>query len=99
MDGPSGFSASNGSKTNPPRSSDSRLVMLNEVQSSIKFGWDLHAKFGTFSLVALQPENVIGRAARPSRARADRDFTGPVGLGPVDSDLTSIPGRVRSEAI
>ena len=43
-------------------------------------------------------ENVIGRAVRLSRARADRDFSGSVGLGPGDLDLTSIPGRVRSEA-
>jgi hypothetical protein len=32
------------------------------------------------------PENVIGRAVQLPRARADRDFTGPVGLGPGDSD-------------
>src|SRR5579859_578902 len=43
-------------------------------------------------------ENVIGRAVRLSRARADRDFTGSVSPGPRDQDLTSIPGRVRSEA-
>jgi hypothetical protein len=42
-------------------------------------------------------ENVIGRAVRLCRARADRDFTGSVSLGPRELDLTSIPGRYRSE--
>ena len=43
-------------------------------------------------------ENVIGQAVRLYWARADRDFTVPVGLGPEDQDLTSVPGPVRSEA-
>ena len=43
-------------------------------------------------------ENVIGRAVRLSRARADRDVTGPVGLGPGESDLNSVPVRERSKA-
>jgi len=43
-------------------------------------------------------ENVIGRAVRLSWARADRVFTGSVSLRPRDSDLTSISGRVWSEA-
>jgi len=43
-------------------------------------------------------ENVIGRAVQLSWARADRVFTGSVSLRPRDSDLTSISGRVWSEA-
>jgi len=38
MDGTAGFSASNRSSSNPPQSSDSRLVMLyKEVKSSTNF--------------------------------------------------------------
>src|SRR5271154_3839322 len=49
-------------------------------------------------LSSMNPENVIGRSARLSRSRADRDFTGSVGPGLGDRDFTSIPGRVQSEA-
>ena len=45
-----------------------------------------------------QPENVIGRGVRLSRARTDRDFTRSVGLGLEDQDLTSVPGQARSRA-
>jgi hypothetical protein len=45
----------------------------------------------------MRAENVIGRAVRLSRARADRDFTESVCLGPKELDLTSIPGRYQSE--
>ena len=48
--------------------------------------------------VVLAPEDVIGRAVRHSRARADRHFTGPVGIGPEIQDLTSVPVRDRSKA-
>ena len=45
-----------------------------------------------------EAENVIGRAVRLSWARADRDFTGSVGLGPGESDLNSVPVREWSKA-
>jgi len=56
-------------------------------------------EYGKFAAgVEYHPENVIGRAVRLYRARADRDFTVPVGLRPEDQDLTSVPGPVWSEA-
>jgi hypothetical protein len=51
------FSASNWSKTNPPCLSDCRLVMLYK---GVKYLWAefLPAEFGTFLLVAQQPEEL-----------------------------------------
>src|SRR5579859_6720024 len=70
---------------------------LHQIQSNRESCLDRVSESESTTLM-LRTENVIGRAVRLSRARADRDFTGSVGPGPSDQDLTSIPGRVRSEA-
>src|ERR1700734_1093084 len=54
MDATGGFSASNWSKTNPPRYSDCRLVMLYKVVKKLLLEF-LPAEFSAFLLATQQP--------------------------------------------
>src|SRR5438552_17569499 len=72
-------------------SNDPSRRVCSDLLDSVQL-FKVKARFGSMLDVLTQapaPELAIGRSRRPSRARSDRDFRLPVGIGPRERFLIS----------